>query len=58
MARSQVISHEEGIKLKHYGTDVYHTNSLILLLKNMLRSKNHSHRVWIESSFHARSEGV
>ena len=33
--------YEKGIKLKRSGNDVYYTNSLILLVKNMLCSKLH-----------------
>jgi hypothetical protein len=35
------ILHEKGIKFKHSGNEVYYTNSIMLLVENVLCSKLH-----------------
>ena len=41
------ISNEQKVKLDLSGNEVYYTNSLILLVDNMLRSKLHHQKVLI-----------
>jgi len=45
------ILYEEGIKLRISGNDLYYTNSLILLVKNMLCDKLHRKEVSFNSLF-------